>query len=277
MSAKKICLVVAKFIFLLSLTLITLGPFLWALVSSFKTQGELLMKPWAMPSSLCFKNYVDAWKMGRFASYFFNSIEVTVFSLLLMIGISAMAAFALNRYNLKSNKHVLLYFLFGQMIGAAMVIFPLTVILQKIGLQDSHLGVCLVYAAGGVPFTVFVLSSFFNTVPKELFDAAEIDGCTEMQMFGIIAVPLVKSGFATVILYQFMWVWNEFTIGFTLIKTPDKRTLPVGLFTAVYGLLETNYVVAFAGTVIVSVPTILMYLVFQKYLIKGITSGAIKG
>jgi ABC-type glycerol-3-phosphate transport system permease component len=276
MKAEKIVSSALLVLFLFVLTLLTLGPMVWTCISSFKTQGELMLRPWSLPSAFRYENYVKAWQMGKFSIYFLNSIIITFFSLVFMVMLSAMTAFGISRYPTRFNQPVLLYFLFGQMISAAMVIFPLTIILQKLRLQDSYTGICLVYIAGGLPFSIFVMSSFFSTIPKDLFDAGRIDGCSELQTFNRIAIPLVKSGFATVFLYQFMWVWNEFTIGFTLIKSPLKRTLPVGLFTTVFGVLQTNYVVAFAGTVIVSLPSVVIYLIFQKYLVKGVTEGAIK-
>ncbi len=263
-------------VFLIILMILTLGPLVWTVISSFKTAGELMLRPWSMPATAQFKNYADAWRLGNFETYFMNSIIITAVSLLLMILFSAMAAFGLSHYRTRLNHATLLYLLFGQMISAAMVIFPLVIILQKMNLTDSYLGICLVYTAGGIPFSVFVLTNFFKTVPQGLFEAAQIDGCSEVKQFVSIAIPLIKSGLATVFLYQFMWVWNEFTIGFTLIRSSSMRTLPVGLYTSVFGVLQTNYVVAFAGTVIVSIPTVLIYLVFQKYLVKGLLAGSIK-
>lgn len=276
MTGKKIVGRIFVALFIIVLILVTLAPMLWVVMSSFKTSGELMLRPWSLPSSLQFKNYIQAWKAGNFASYFINSIIVTMLSLIMMILLSSMAAFGLSRYKTRFNKATLLYLLFGQMISAAMVIFPLVIILRSTGLQDTYIGLSLVYTAGGLPFAVYVMTNFFKTVPDGLFEAAKIDGCSEPQMFIKIALPLIKSGIATVFLYQFMWVWNEFTIGFTLIKSSSMRTLPVGLYTTVFGVLQTNYVVAFAGTVIVSLPTVIIYLIFQKYLVKGLTAGAIK-
>jgi multiple sugar transport system permease protein/raffinose/stachyose/melibiose transport system permease protein/N-acetylglucosamine transport system permease protein len=274
---KKPIKIVLISLFLIFLTIMTFGPMTWMVISSFKSQGELMLKPWSMPNQLRVENYVKAWQLGKFTSLFKNSIIITGSSLFFMVFFAAMAAFGICRYKTRFNTKVLLYLLIGQMISATMVIFPLSIILVKIGLQDSYTGLSLVYIAGGLPFSIFVMQSFFRTVPQDLFEAARIDGCSEITTFFMIAVPLVKSAFATVVLYQFMWVWNEFTIAFTLIKSADKRTIPVGLYTIVQGVLQTNYVMAFAGTVIVSVPSILLYLVFQKYLVKGITEGAIKG
>jgi multiple sugar transport system permease protein/raffinose/stachyose/melibiose transport system permease protein/N-acetylglucosamine transport system permease protein len=170
----------------------------------------------------------------------------------------------------------MLYFLIGQTISAAMIIFPLALLQFRLNLRGTYEGLSLVYAAGGLPFTIFVLYSFFAKVPVELYDAARIDGCGEFKCFFFIAVPMVKTGFATIGLFQFMWVWNEFTIALTLTSNAEMRTLPVGLYTVVQGVLATNYVMAFAGTMIVSIPIIIIYLVFQKYLIRGLAEGAIK-
>ena len=135
----------------------------------------------------------------------------------------------------------------------------------------------MTYIAGGLPFAVYVLQGFFAGIPYELYEAAEIDGASEIQLFSRISIPLAKPSLATVLLYQFMWVWNEFVLAFTVIRQPEERTIIVGLYSVVNGALQTDYVTAFAGAVIVCIPIILVYLIFQKHLIQGIAAGAVKG
>ena len=259
------------------LLLITLVPILWVLISSLKTQGEMLMAPWGVPKTLMWANYAEAWKRGKFVTLMQNSLAVTGTSLLLMLAFSTMAAFAVSRYRTRYNGAAMVYLLLGQTISAAMIIFPIVLVLRQLNMSDSLPGLILTYVAGGIPFATFVMQGFMAGIPHEIYEAAEIDSAGEVGLFWNIAIPLAKPALATVLLYQFMWVWNEFPLAFTLISTTSRRTLIVGLYTVVNGQLQTNYVLAFAGATIVSVPIIVLYLLFQKYLIQGLVAGAVKG
>lgn len=267
----------SRWIFLGLLMVLTLAPILWVLISSLKTQGEMLMFPWKLPAKLMFSNYAEAWKRGKFLTLMQNSLVVSGVSLLFMLACSTMAAFALSRYRTRFNGSVMVYLLVGQAISAAMIVFPIVLVLRQLSLSDSLLGLILTYVAGGIPFATFVMHSFMAGIPQEIYEAAEIDSAGESRLFWNVAIPLAKPALATVLLYQFMWVWNEFPLAFTLISSTSKRTLIVGLYTVVNGQLQTNYVLAFAGATIVSVPIIMLYLIFQKYLIQGLVAGAIKG
>lgn len=264
-------------VFLILLLIITLVPLVWVVISSFKTQGEMLMAPWSLPAQWRFSNYVEAFKRGNFLQLIQNSVIITAASLVFMLLFSSMAAWGITRYRLRESKVSMGYLLIGQTISAAMIVFPIVMILRSIGLNDSHAGLTLTYIAGGLPFATFVLQGFLSSTPREIYEAGEIDGAGEWTLFTRVGMPLAKPALATVLLYQFMWVWNEFPLAFTLISTTAKRTVIVGLYTVVNGQLQTNYVLAFAGAVIVSVPIIILYLIFQKYLIRGLVSGAVKG
>lgn len=270
--SKTVLFLAAFFLFLA-----TLLPMVWVLVSSLKTKKEMIRSPWKLPEEMQWGNYLEAWERGNFGQLAKNSIVITVTAVFLMLVLSAMIAFALSRYKGKLGKAVLLYLLIGQTISAAMIIFPIVILLRSLGLGGSHLGLILTYTAGGLPFAAFVMQGFFAGIPRELYESGEMDGAGEMRLFTKIALPLAKPAVATVLLYQFMWVWNEFVLAFTVIDKVEKRTIIVGLYSVVNGQLQTNYVLAFAGAMIVSVPIILVYLCFQKYLIQGLITGAVKG
>ncbi|MEG0942896.1 MAG: carbohydrate ABC transporter permease [Angelakisella sp.] len=274
---KKITWKIGTYIFIVILLFMTLAPVLWVLMSSLKTQGEMLISPWKLPAKIMFGNYAEAWKRGNFLRLFQNSAVITSLSLLFMLAFSTMAAYGITRYPGRRSHISMGYLLVGQTISAAMIVFPIVLVLRAFGLSDSHSGLVLTYVAGGIPFATFVLQGFLAGVPNEIYEAAEIDGAGDLRLFYHIGIPLAKPALATILLYQFMWVWNEFPLAFTLLSTPSKRTLIVGLYTVVNGQLQTNYVLAFAGAVIVSIPVILMYLFFQKYLIQGLVAGAVKG
>lgn len=264
-------------IILTVLFIVTLFPVIWVLISSLKTRREMLTMPWGLPENMQWINYSKAWNKANFQILFKNSIYITAISLIVMIFLASMVAFALTRYRIKIGKTVLMYLLIGQTISASMIIFPIVMLLRQMKLDEGHVGLILTYIAGGLPFAVYVLQGFFSGIPYELYEAAEIDGASEIQLFSRISIPLAKPSLATVLLYQFMWVWNEFVLAFTVIRQPEERTIIVGLYSVVNGALQTDYVTAFAGAVIVCVPIILVYLVFQKHLIQGIVAGAVKG
>lgn len=273
---KTVSSVLIKMVLLL-LMIVTLVPVIWVVISSLKTRREMLTMPWGLPEIMQWENYSKAWEKANFQVLFKNSIYITTVSLVVMILLAAMVAFAITRYRLKAGRTILMYMLVGQTISASMIIFPIVIMLRKLGLAEGHTGLILTYIAGGLPFAVFVLQGFFVGIPHELYEAAEIDGANEVELFTKVSLPLAKPSLATVLLYQFMWVWNEFVLAFTLINRPEDRTIIVGLYSVVNGALQTDYVTAFAGAVIVCIPIILMYLLFQKYLIQGLVAGAVKG
>ena len=250
---------------LLILLVVTLGPILWVVISSFKTRREMLTSPWSFPETMQWENYTKAWEKANFTVLLKNSVVITGISLLL------------TRYRLKLGRAVLMYMLVGQTISTGMIIFPIVIMLREMGLDSGHVGLILTYTAGGLPFAVFVMEGFFAGIPYEMYEAAQMDGASELSLYRKIALPLAKPALATVLLYQFMWVWNEFVLAFTVISDTRDRTIIVGLYSVVNGALQTDYVTAFAGAVIVSVPIIVIYLVFQKYLIQGLVAGAVKG
>ncbi|MEA4898591.1 MAG: carbohydrate ABC transporter permease [Christensenellaceae bacterium] len=253
-------------------------PLLWMLVSSFKTNMDFLLKPFGLPTHVTFENYRVAWRTGSFPRYFTNSGIVALMSLVLMIGTGAMVAFALARYrSVRYRNRILFFFVIGQMISGQVIIISIYLVLNRLGLLDKALGLALVYAASGLPFVVFMLSGFFKTIPYELYEAGMIDGYNEWRIFANIAVPLARPSIATALIIQFLYVWNEFTIAYITTRTPTNYTVPVGIYMTVNDVYSTSYTAACAGLVITAVPTLLVYALFQKQIVYGISSGAVKG
>ena len=264
-------------IVLAALAIVTLLPVIWVLISSLKTRKEMMTLPWGLPEVFQWENYTKAWEKADFQILMKNSICITAVSLVFMILLSSMVAFAITRYHVRARKLVLMYMLVGQTISTGMITFPIVILLRKLGLDGGLAGLILTYIAGGLPFAVFVMQGFFAGIPYELYEAAEMDGATELDLYRKVAIPLAKPSRATVLLYQFMWVWNEFILAFTVISKKENRTIIVGLYSVVNGNLQTDYDTAFDGSVIVCVPINLIYLIFQKYLIEGLVAGAVKG
>lgn len=262
---------------LLIAIVIAIYPFIWMLISSFKTDMDFLTNKLGLPKEFTLENYIQAWGQGDFPTYFLNSILVSAGSLVLMIGTAAMASFAFTRYRFSASKALLNYFIIGQMLSAQIVLIAVYLVMVNMNLDDSLGGLMLVYAASGLPFTVFLLQGFFKSLPSELFEAAEIDGYNEWRIFARIALPLCLPGLSAALIVQFMYVWNEFPLALVVMKSPEKTTLPVGIYRIINDMYYSSKTLACAGLAIAALPIIVIYAVFQKQIIGGMTAGALKG
>lgn len=264
-------------LFLGILVVVSVYPLLWMFMASFKTNAEFTMNRFGFPRRFTFVNYIEAWKQGNFAVFFVNSGIVTALSLFLMLGTASMTAFSFVRYRFGISRAMLSYFIIGQMLSAQVVLIAIYLLMVILKLADSLPGLSLVYAASGLPFTIFLMQGFFRSLPLELFEAAEIDGYNDWAIFVSIALPLVAPGLATAFIIQFLYVWNEFPLALIVISSAAKTTLPVGIYRVVNDMYYSNYARACAGLAISALPVLVIYLVFQKKIISGITAGAIKG
>jgi len=255
---------------------IVLGPLLLVLLNTMRTSQEIFRDPVGLPTSLNFDSYVRAWKEASFSTYFFNSLFITVASVLLATAVSALAAYVLGRYTFTGSRFLSAFFLAGLMLPFRLAIVPLFLLLNDLGLIDSRLGLILVYAATGIPFSVFILSSFFRQLPRELSEAARIDGAGEFTIFSRVMLPLVRPALATVMIFQFVPLWNDFFFPLVLLRSTEKWTLPVGM-TRFFGEFQNDWSTLFAGLVITTLPLILLFLVATKQIIAGLTAGIGKG
>ncbi|NLA57697.1 MAG: carbohydrate ABC transporter permease, partial [Firmicutes bacterium] len=241
-----IALLAVTYLVLISLSVTTVFPLFWMVSSSFKTRQEMYSNKWLFPQRIQWSNYIAAWEGVDFLRYFGNSMLVSIVSVGGMTLIGAMAAYALTRYIFPGRDRLLFYFIGGQMIPSAMVLIPLFILLHRLGLRNSRLGISLTYIAGGLPFVIFLLQGFFRSMSPEIEDAARIDGCSEFGLFFRIVLPLARAALSTVIIFQFMWVWNEFILALVLLQRDDVKTLTVGLYSGL-GQYVSNYPVLFAG------------------------------
>ena len=251
---------------------VVLLPLLLVLGNTMRTSREIFKDPTGFPTSINFDSYVRAWQEANFNVYFFNSLMITVSSVLLATAVSALAAYILGRYTFFGSKFLLVFFMAGLMLPFRLAIVPLFMMLNNMGLVDSRMGVILVYAATGIPFSVFILSSFFRQLPKELSEAARIDGAGEFRIFGQIMLPLVRPALATVTVFQFVPLWNDFFFPLILLRSTEKWTLAVGM-TRFFGEFQTDWSTLFAGLVITTLPLIILFLLATKQIIAGLTAG----
>lgn len=255
----------------------------WVAYSSFKTDDAIFRDAFALPSAdgLQWENYLAAWREAHFGQYFLNSVVVTTTSVVAILGLGSMAAYALSRFYHPLGTAAYWLFLAGLMIPAQLSIVPLFFQLRAMGLLNSRLGLILAYTANGLPFAIFILAGFFRALPRSFYEAAVVDGCNEVSAFWRVMLPLSRPGLITVAIFQFIGIWKEyfFAFMFTSGSTSDGvRTLPLGLANlSVAAQYRTNYGMLFAGIVMVTVPILLVYVLLQRHLVKGITAGALKG
>jgi len=264
---------------LLMWTATVIYPILWTLSGALKDNPQfLLKKPWALPESpLLWSNFTYVWNKYGFGSYFLNSTIVTVVSIALSVFLAATTAYVLARFTTKLSK--LLYYLYisAMMIPMILGLIPLFFLLDDMQLINTHFGLIVVYTASALPFGIFVLASFFKVLPKELEEAAFIDGAGYARTFFSVMLPLAKSGLISVGIMNGLNIWNEYIMGTVFINNPSLYTLPVGI-----GVMQTEmqyrteWGPLFAALLLSIAPVIAAYVVFQKRIVDGVTAGAIK-
>lgn len=259
---------------------ISLFGFAWVFLTSLKTNQELyaIKTIFGLPAVPQWINYVNAWTRSRMDQFFLNSVVISIASVMLINVVSAMAAYILGRFKFVLAKPILVGFMLGMAIPIQMNLVPWYLMFVNLGLQDTRIGLILLYTAVSLPFSIFVLTGFFRTLPKELEEAAVLDGASEYGVFWHVMLPLSMPGLITVTIFNFLGIWNEYMKALFLLSSPDKFTVPLGL----YNLKVTQQYAAdwtglFAGLVIVMIPTIIMFVVLQGRITRGLTVGALKG
>jgi ABC-type glycerol-3-phosphate transport system permease component len=258
-------------------------PMAWVAYSSLKTDEAIFREAFALPpfDDLQTGNYTRAWNEAKFGDYFLNSVVVTLSSVTLIVLLGAMAAYALARFYHPLGKGVFWLFLAGLMIPVQLSIVPLFFELKSLGLLNSRLGLILVYTANGLPFAIFILAGFFKSLPRSLYEAAVVDGCSEASAFWKVMLPLARPGLVTVAIFQFIGVWKEYFFAFMFTSGDagaSVRTLPLGLANlSITSQYRSDYGMLFAGLVIVTIPILIVFIALQKQLVKGVTAGALKG
>lgn len=264
--------------FLILWSLITIAIFVWLVESSFKTNREVFGSPWDLPQTpleAAAENYEKAWSISHMSTYFLNSVIVTVSSVLLVIAVSAPAAYALSRVEFPGRTLVNYYFIAGMGLPLQLIMVPLFVLLAKMHIVDSLIGLILVYVGVSIPFTVLLLTGFFRTLPSELEDAAAIDGCTEFNIFWQVMLPLSGPGLFTAGIFNFVSMWNEYLLAMLIINSDKLRTMPIGVMAIRYSMQYTaDWSGLFAAVVIVIIPSFIVYLLLSERVMAGLTLGS---
>jgi len=243
---------------------------------SLKTQEEIFKSMSLIPYGWHFENYYLAWMQGGFGRFFINSIIYTVSVVVGIIIISSMAAYAFSRLQFP-GKNILFYmFIAAMMIPIPGSFVPLYVLLNKLHLRNTAIGYILCMINVGLSTSIFLLKTFFDKMPKELEDAARIDGCSKIGIWRHVALPLAKPVLAVVVVFNVLNVWNEYVLALVIFDSRQLMPLQVAL-TSFQGEFVTNYPLLMAGLTITALPVIIVYLLMQKYIVKGVTQGAVVG
>lgn len=263
---------------LVSYCLTSAGAMLWVVNLSLKSNPEFLStSPWALPTDPQLGNYVTAWQRADVGRYFLNSLLLTVGSVVVLIVISAMAAYALSRIEFRGRGLIMGLFVFGLMIPGFLLIIPLYTLLRQFGLLGSLWGVGLVYVATTIPFNIFILSGYFRTLPVELEEAAYVDGASPTRTFFQVMVPLAGPAITSVAILNFMNFWNEFIFALVFLTDRATFTLPIGLFRLANNAeFSAQWVEMFAGLVISIVPVLVIFALAQERIMRSL-SASIKG
>ena len=258
-------------------TMFLLYPLFWNVMSSLKTNPEFMMNQTSFPKQLAWDNYMRAFTKANMSGYVFNSLFVVALSSVLLAVLVIPASYALARYRFFGSKFIETLFMMCIFIQVTYIMVPLYVQLYNFNMTDSLPALSLVYAVTSFPFSIFLLCGFMRTISRSFEESARIDGCGEWRILISIIVPLAKSGIATVTMLAAMGFWNEYPLALVLIRSAGKRTLPIGLaYLFQVQRRATDFGALFAALVIVLIPTVLIYLLGQSYLLKGISAGGVK-
>lgn len=249
-------------------------PLLWMIISSFKSTDEIFTHSWSMPHTWLIENYVTAWKSG-ISSYFLNSVIVTSASCFLTVLVSALGAYGLSRFEFQGKAFVLIICLGGLMLSPQVSLIPLYSIIQKLGIYNTHLALILPYVAYRIPLTILLIRAYFLSIPKELEEAARLDGCTSFGILFRIFIPMSTPILLTTTILTAYYTWNEFMFAIIFIDDDSLRTIPAGLM-QFRDALQTDWGVLLAGLTISAAPIIMLFLFMQKYFIRGIANGSVK-
>lgn len=266
------------YIILIAFLLISIMPIFWMVAAALKDPSELDRNPnpLALPQSITFQNLSKAWTVGKMGGYFINSLIVAVPSVTVILILSSLAAFAFGKLRFSGREPLFYFFLFGMMVPIQAMIIPIYYNMKSLGLINSYWAMILPHFGLAMPFAIFMMRSFYREVPDELMEAARIDGCGNFKIYSRIMLPLVMPALSALLVFQFMWSWNEFLLPLLFIYSDKYRTLPLGLM-YFQGQYTSNQSLLAAGVTITIVPIILVYLIFQRKFIEGITSGSVKG
>jgi raffinose/stachyose/melibiose transport system permease protein len=257
-------------------SILFLIPVAFVVMTALKSKHDLAAYPLlAIPKRLHFENFAKAWTEGHLSTYIGNSVFISVVKVPLGILIEAMAAFALTRMSLRGALPLFMFFLVGMMVPMQATLVPLNVFIHALGVANTYPGIMFIYLGFGLPFGILILRGFFKSIPIELDEASLIDGCSDLQRFTRIVLPLAKPAVAALVILDFLATWNEFLLAQIFISKDSMKTVTTGLMSFI-GQHFADYTLLNAGVVLTMLPTIIVYMAFQRQFVSGV-AGAVKG
>lgn len=251
------------------------APLLWMTLSAFKGNDVIFDKPFALPKTYNFKVFIDAWKIGGLGKYFINSAFITAISTLLVLVVSSLAAFAFSRFQFRGSKQILTFFTIGLLLPIQAYFISQNKLFDFLSLKDHRLTLVIPYVGLGIPLATWLFKAYLDSLPKELFEAARVDGGSDFILYRSVAAPLLKPGIATVAVFTALGTWNEFLLAMIYIQNEEYKTVPIGLLTY-SSRYSTDYQMLFAALTVVTIPMIIVYLAFNRQIVAGLTEGSLK-
>ncbi|PTC01598.1 ABC transporter permease [Thalassospira xiamenensis] len=257
--------------FLVCLGIIVLYPLFWMALSGFKSNSQIFNQPFSFPDTWSLENYLAAWNQGV-SSFLTSSLLVTIASTICTVFISAWTAYGLTRTKMPGKPIVVMFVLGGMMLSPTVAVIPLVRMLQSLGLYDTHWALIILYTAFRIPFTTFLIRAYMLELPRDLDEAAMMDGATEGQIFRKIMLPLCQPIIVSCVILHILFSWNEYLFAMIFTSDASVQTLPVGL-TSLMAKHGTNYAQVFAAMTISALPIVIIFFVMQRYFIRGLTEG----
>ena len=257
------------------LALVFFFPLVWMVLSSFKSNGAIFQSPFALPESIDFSKWVEAWEVGNLGRYALNSAIVTGTTVFLILLIASLAAFAFSRYRFRGRNLAMGLFALGLLLPLQSYFIAQSNLFTQLAITDTRWALIIPYTAMGLPLATFLLKVFMDGLPEELFDAGRIDGAGDLRTYRAIALPLLRPGLATVAIFSALAAWNEFLLALLYIQDDNLKTIPTGLL-AFSSRYTTDYSMLFSALAIVTIPMVVIYIVFNRHIVDGITAGSVK-
>jgi len=250
-------------------------PLVWMVLSSFKSNGAIFQSPFALPESIDLSRWANAWEVGNLGKYALNSAIVTGASVFLILLIASLAAFAFSRYRFRGRGLAMGLIALGLLLPLQSYFIAQSNLFTQLEITDTRWALIIPYTAMGLPLATFLLKVFMDGLPEELFDAARIDGANDLRTYRAVALPLLRPGLATVAIFSALASWNEFLLALLYIQDDDLKTIPTGLL-AFSSRYQTDYSMLFSALAIVTIPMVVIYIVFNRHIVDGITAGSVK-
>jgi raffinose/stachyose/melibiose transport system permease protein len=265
-----------RYAVLILFAMIALTPIFVMWMAALKSSSEIFNDPFSLPTVLHWENMVKAWTVGRFRQYLGNTIIITIPTVFGVVALSCLAGYAFGRLKFAGSKLFFYTFLLGLMVPFQSIMIPMYYNLKDLKLLGTYWAMILPATALGLPFGIFLMQAFFRGLPSDLADAARVDGCSEFDVFFQIMLPLAGPAVSTLFVFQFMWTWNAFLMPLLFLNEESLRPIALGLM-FFSGRYTTNYGLVAAGITLATLPLIVIYIIFQRQFIRGLTAGALKG